>query len=232
VPATRPRGWFVRWFGPRQRQPEQAAVDQGEAPIPRRRRRREKDPLFTPETHPGLTEEDCAFLNTPLGECDPEKLQAVVEALSHGIAAAMGPGLGMDADALFSTFCERLLIAPGTVGPHAPPGEAPAPASDALPAAATDAPGELPSALSHTPAAGPMGAAAMLAAAAPPTPHAIVLSGSAFRHRMPFSGGRPFQRRRPPGRQHRSHSRRGSLVRQRSALPARRLCYAACAGPP
>jgi hypothetical protein len=224
VPQPRQRGWFARWFGPRQRDAAQAAPDGPTTPA-RRRRRGRKDPLFTPETHPGLTEEDCAFLNTPLGECSPEQLQVLAEALSQQIAAVMGPGLGMDADALFATFCERLLIAPA---PDAPPGDEPGPATDAAQPAGHDAP---PGAPPHAQAEQPAGDAAMTAAAEASVPGVAVPADPVFRRGIPFGHSGAFDRR-PPLRRSRSRSQRRAPARQRASLPARRLCYAACAGPP
>ena len=166
-PAKR-RGWFARWFGPSQRQAEQAAPVQADAPTRQPRPARKKDKLFSPETHPGLTQEDCDFLNTPLGQCDPEKLRVLADALSQQIAAVMGPGLGMDADALFSTFCERLFISQGAAAPDAPPSEEPSPAPDTARAAAPDAPADPPCPPSRT--TGPVPDPAMIDAAAVSAP--------------------------------------------------------------
>ena len=210
-------GWFARWFG---RKPPQPGAPAGpDKPARQPRARRKKDPLFSPETHPGLTAEDCEFLNTPLGKCDPEKLRVLADALSQQIAAAMGPALGMDADALFATFCERLFLTPGDAAPDAPPAEPPCTSEDAAE----------PASHGLKPAIDAVTAAALEAASG-----SAAVSGPADRQSWRVRHGRPPLRFRLV--EFSRHGRTHFTQRLRAALhrlpPPRRLCYAACAGPP
>ena len=60
-------------------------------------------------TFPGLRPEVRAFFNTPVGECDPELLGVVLEALAEFIAGAMTPQEGMrDTQDVFQTLSNRL----------------------------------------------------------------------------------------------------------------------------
>jgi len=243
APTAERRGWFARWFGSRRSRP--AGLADPAMPPGRGRRRASKDPLFTPKTHPGLSPEACAFFNTPVGECDPEMLQQVLALLAEQIAGAIGPGLGMDAEALFSHICGRLGVTPGAAGadaPSAPPPEATEPAADA---AAAEPPAPTPA---DTPAGTALGAPpnspqqaqgiepaddAAVAAAEGSTTNAIFLAGADLRRHPSLAGdSRPFaHRRRHLVARRRLRSNRGLPGGFRSTLPPRRLFYAACAGP-
>lgn len=179
-------GWIARRLGlGRQRSRRPRLPSLGNAP-------------FTPETCPGLTLQDCAFLNTPVEDCDPEVLRPLLSALAQHIAAALPPELGMsDPQAVFATLWGRLGCET-TPAPAPPehPDPAPPPSAEAdVPAA----PDSVASALQHSP-----------------------------------DRTVPSHRRRPPPRNRRQRVRgcRALLRRAAQRPPMRRLCYAACAGPP
>ena len=100
VPPSRPAraGWLMRFL--HRNRPARPArhlfPDNSDAP-------------FTPEAFPGLTQEACAFFNTPLEECDPRMIRIVLSALAESIAGAMPPGVGgPDAGAVFATLWGRM----------------------------------------------------------------------------------------------------------------------------
>ena len=216
TPAPSPRpGWLARWFGPKRRRPARFAP-----PFPD-----SDDTPFTPETHPGLSPEACAFFNTPVEDCDPDLLRLMLAALAGHIAGSLPPELGMDAEALFATLCGRFGAVPDEAGPDAQPAEGP----PAEPAAAKDAePDAPPEPPLQAPATEPVGGAALATTADADSPAAFVLP----RFRPSFDDSRSFRRRR------RSRVDRGRPRLQRGRRdgqqhpPARLLCYAACAGPP
>ena len=210
-------GWIARCFGLADRLPwllrRATSPDDDTAP-------------FTPETHPGFSPEVCDFLNTPVAECDPNELYLALCVLAQCLAESLPPELGMDAKALFSTLWDRLGPPQAEAGPDTP-ADAPHP-----PAAAAPEPAELdaqaPSPQSQAQGSEP--ADGTPATAAPrTTPARVSLAGSGFRgSRSPSDGGPSFRRRRSPVERRRPRLRRAPL----QALPLRRLCYAACAGPP
>ena len=106
VPPPRPArpGWLARWFGRNRRQPALL----GRPPFPD-----SDDAPFTPQAYPGLSPEACAILNTPVEDCDPEILRLLLAVLARHIADSMRPELGLDAETLFSTLCDRLGTVPG-----------------------------------------------------------------------------------------------------------------------
>ena len=135
APQSRP-GWLARILGRSPARPVPASqtpfLDDPDAP-------------FTPETYPGLSQEFCAILNTPLEELDPEILRRLVAAFAATVARAMPPNAAMpDAASLFSTVWDRLAgvldaatpdaLPPDAAAPDAPPADAPP--ADALPAPA------------------------------------------------------------------------------------------------
>ncbi|HET8997866.1 MAG TPA: hypothetical protein VFN42_14450 [Acetobacteraceae bacterium] len=211
-------GWLARWFG---RKRHRAAP-------PARHSRRSDDAPFTPETHPWLSPEACAFLNTPVEACDPALLRCILAAFALDLADNLPSDLGMDAKALFATLCRRLGALPDEANteatPAAPPGVAPAAAEhatqDADPAGLQQAPG--------------MQTAPDDANAAAETASAPV-GGTApvfQRPRLRSGAERQFGRRRPsPVRlAHQGCCHAAADAPRR--LPPRRLYYAACAGPP
>ena len=183
---------------------------------------------FTPEAYPGLGPEVCAVLNTPVEECDPELLRLVLAVFVRHIADSMPPELGLDAEALFSGLWGRLGAVPGEAGPDAPPAEEPPP----TPLAPKDAEPDAPPAPPVTPLQPPGTAASDNAATAPivareTAPDAASLIAPAYRRRRPLLGSsRSFRRCR------RSDLRGGRPDALQRLPPQRRLCYAACAGPP
>jgi len=274
VPPSRPArfGWLARRFGPRQPQPTSsgwpAPADVGKTP-------------FTPEAYPGLSAEDCAILNTPVEECDPDLLHVILSVLVAHIVHSLPPELGMDAEALFSALCGRLGTAPGEAAPgvlpgeppsaapeNLEPGEPPAAESAAEPAAPENAKPEPPPAVQPTAVpAGPENsepdappasqsepiqaqrtqpadaAATTTVAETERIPAAASPARPIFRHCARFDGSPPFRRFGSRSGSRRLHHRQSLLHHRRScrprSLPAsmhrpppRRLCYAACAGPP
>ena len=206
APPRRP-GWLARWFGPRRRQ--QAAPDR--APPPDR-----DDAPFTPQAYPGLSPKACALFNTPVEDCDPAILRLLLAVLARHIADRMGPVLGQDAETLFAALCDRLSTVPGDAGPDASPADAAVPAR-ATPAAAALDPADQADQADATEA----GAAVRRET----TPDAAPLTGPVCRRSLLHDACRPLPHRR------RSRLHRG-VRHQRRRLPSRRLCYAACAGPP
>jgi len=236
--AARP-GWFARWFSPSRRHPASpdwpAPADFGRTP-------------FTPEAYPGLSAEDCAFLNTPVEECDPDLLRLILSVLVEHIVDCLPPELGMDAKALFSTLCGRLGTVPDAAAPDVSPAEQPAAAPDvpenAAPATAPD-PAVAPAAAPATPPGAPPApqiqpqgtepagdAAPAIVITWGTTADTAGLPRNVFSRRARFDISRPFRHRRRwlvPNRRSCAHRR---LVADMQRLPPRRLCYAACAGPP
>ena len=229
VPPPRPAraGWLARWFGANRCRPASPA----RPPLPDR-----DDTPFTPEAYPGLGPEVCAVLNTPVEECDPDLLRLVLAVFVRHIADSMPPELGMDAEALFSGLWGRLGAVPGAAGPDAPPAEQPPP----TPLAPKDAEPDAPPAPPVTPLQPPGTEASDNAAAAPivareaapivareAAPDAASPIAPAYRRSRPLLGSsRPFRRCR------RSDFRGGRPGASQRLPPQRRLCYAACAGPP
>ena len=213
APPARP-GWIARWFGLTPRKPA----------LSRRRTFPDRDDApFTPETHPGLSPEACAFFNTPVEDCDPELLRLLLTVLAQQLADVLPPELGMtDAQAVFDTLWGRLAGPLGDTGPDAEPAGQP----EDAPASPTDAaPVSPPATLPEAPAAAiPDGMA--IAAASAITPDIAGLPKPSRRRSQSFRRGcrRPFRRGR-------TRLPRG-LRNGPPSLPPRRLCYAACAGPP
>ena len=190
-----------------------------------------EDAPFSPETYPGLSPEACAFFNTPAEDCDPEMLRALLVMVAHHIADNLPPEAGMTgAGAVFAELCDRLALPLDEAEPAGQPDEAAATATaeapDALPAE-PQAPGE-------PPAAGPPDAAPTAGiATGPVTPDTTLPPRRSARH------GRPPRHARAPRSRHGRHAGCrcrhrpiGRVARSpRQALPPRRLCYAACAGP-
>lgn len=204
VAAPARPGWFARWFGPgRSRR----------APF-LRARRPDNDAPFTPKAYPNLPPEFCAILNTPVEECDPVLVRLLFAALAQHLAASMPPEADMtEAQKAMAKLWGELIAKFAEAGPDVPPAEAAA-------AAAPDAPPVSPASLAAeqpAPANGPA-ATAIAGLPAPVLPR--------------YPGSQSFRNRRSrvlrcPG----ARLRRG--VRDaRHRPPARRHCYAACAGPP
>ena len=112
-------GWMARWFGRKPRQPASGPSLSATS-----------DFQFTTEAYPELTPEACAILNTPVGDCDPELLRLMVSVFAAQLAAM--PELGLsDAKALFATLWQRLGAPLGDTAPDAAPDAAPATTTDA-----------------------------------------------------------------------------------------------------
>jgi len=156
-------GWLARILGRSPARPVPASqtpfLDDPDAP-------------FTPETYPGLSQEFCAILNTPLEELDPEILRRLVAAFAATVARAMPPNAAMpDAASLFSTVWDRLAGVLDAATPDAPPTDAPptdAPSADAPPADAP--PADAPPADAPPPDAPPADALPAPAEALPRAP--------------------------------------------------------------
>ena len=218
VPPAPPArsGWIARCFGLDRRRP--AWPDRSPWPDG-------DDTPFTQEAYPQLSPEACAILNTPVEECDPEILRLMLSVLAVHIADSLAMSEA-DARAMFATLRQRLGGPLGDrpdTAPDVQPDEAPDTAMDAVP----DAPPVPPAALPETQAATlPESATIAAVAASAIPPHTAVLPPPGV-HRT-----RPLRHpRRRLVRRGRSALPRFSRHRQR-ALPSRRLCYAACAGPP
>lgn len=197
------RGWIAGWLG--------------RLPVPSRPRAAlpDDDAPYTPETHPGFAPEVCELLNTPIEDCDPNELYIVLAVFARCLAESLPPELGMDAQALFGRLWGRFAPPQAEATPEAPASEPPSPAP-----ATPDAPPASPPIQAQAPASSDDTAlpADMLPAVLP--------AASAFHRRRPFSAAIRSRRHRPPERI------RPRRPKARPALPARRLCYAACAGPP
>lgn len=191
-------GRFARWFG------------LGRRPSPSARRARLADgdtAPYSPETHPGLSPEACAILNTRVEDCDPEILRLIVAGLAVHIAESLQLD-DAEAEAMFVTLSQRLSA------PLGPTPDAPPPSPMAEPDAPVEPP-ERPAA--STPDSPPP------APAAPPTPP----PRRPVRHRSrPLHPGRRRLFRGGPG-----ILPRASRDKQRGLPPPRR-CHAARAGPP
>ena len=213
-------GWFARWF---RRTPQPAPEARASRP------RRNCEP-FTAQTHPGLRPEVLAFLNTPVAQCDPMLVRIVLSVIAKQAAANMAGQPGSDAQALFEKMWARLAPALDQQAPDAPPAgqpqQAPAavaePAADAPPAAET---AEMPAEPADEPAP---------EAAAPEVPRQTPRPAPAFhRRRTRPARLRPRRRRQPAPRCYfHSPTRRSPKRATHQPPPVRRLCYAACAGPP
>ncbi len=230
---TRP-GRIARWFGRKPRRPAPSA----HPPLPD-----SDNAPFTPETWPGLSPEACAILNTPVEECDPEILRLVLSIFAQHLANT--PALGLtDPNALFATLCQRLGAPPGDMPDTAPP-EAP----DEAPATGMqEAPDEAPATgMQEAPDAPPVSPHARPEPRQDGLPDRPATAARAVSAARAASEAAPLAAVPPQPRRHRSraprHGRRrllfgrpGVFSRLLGALPPglspRRLCYAACAGPP
>ena len=236
APPARP-SWIARWFGRGRRQPAWSASSLFPAG---------NDAPFTPEAYPGFPPELCAILNTPAEDCDPELLRLVLAVFARHLADNLPSELGLDAEALLSTLCGRLGASLDEAGPDAAPAEeadeAPGSTADAMPAEALSSPHDLTEIQA---ASLPVDAAiGGVPAAAPHTK--ILPKPGLYDSRSPRRSWRPRIHgcRNLVSRGFRNRQRR-LCCRQRAVLPVcrghsnrqpapplRRLCYAACAGPP
>jgi hypothetical protein len=222
----------------------------------------DSDTPFTPESCPQLSAKACAILNTPLGDCDPETLELLFSALAEHIAGLMSPESGAtDAEATLPSLWDRLNAMLADAGaeppPEAAPDAAPATPAEAEQNEAPAAPDPTAQTSPPAPAKRPAKAAPFVApplpdppAADPPPDAAItaLAAGETAPDPAPLPGpvphgGRPFPSFRDRGRQLARYYRRllhsCRLLFRRSwrdgpqcRPPQRRLCYAACAGPP
>lgn len=160
------------------------------------------DGLFTPEAYAALPAEVRELLRTPVGDCDPVLLYGVFAVFAEQIARHLPPELGMDAEALFAELWGRVG---GMAGPDDPMAE------PVMPPAAHDA----------APEPSPIQAAS--SAAEQPVTTAIAPAAAFPARHLP----RVRKRTGRYGARRHSHSYKATY-----RLPARRLWYAACAGPP
>jgi len=89
---------------------------------------------FTPEAFPVLTPEACAFLNTPLEDCDPDILLFMFSGLTHYLMELPQDAEVADPMEVFATLWGRL----GEVTGNAPPDVCPANQPEAPPATPSD----------------------------------------------------------------------------------------------
>jgi hypothetical protein len=223
-------GWLARCFG----RGRSEAAPQGRPSFPN------LDAHFTPDSHPGLSPEMCAILNTPVEDCDPEILHTVFAAFAELIADALPPELrGLDGGELFSTLVGRLGTAREAArqdaAPDVPPELAPEAAMAAMPGAPPGA---------TTARSGAHGvvqadhAARPVTAATESTQDATCLPGPAHAGRASRRAGRSLHQRHRWLARHDGlwpfrccHWRRWRGWRNPMTLPPRRLYFAACAGP-
>ena len=213
---TRP-GWIARLI--RRRPPPDAPTIAPPSP-----------PGEDEEAYPGLSPEARAILNTPAKDLDPEILSLLLSGVARHIAANLPPELGMDARAVFAKLAGRLgmEVRPGPAEPT--PAESPQPE----PAATQD----------HATQVLPAAAAARLApkpqvpADRDALPRAITpvfaRDRQAARTLKTVDRSRRFvpRRRRTWGNARIARFPRTAVYLQDPSPPARRLTYAACAGPP
>ena len=139
------------------------------------RRSREQFPdadvmYFTPQAFPSLTPEACAFLNTPLEECDPDILLFMFSGLTDYLLALPEGADTPDPMELFATLWARLGEVRGGAPRQATPADAPDAASIAPADAAPDPSPASPDPLPDMPmAAQPDNAAVIVAIDAPET---------------------------------------------------------------
>ncbi|HET8997270.1 MAG TPA: hypothetical protein VFN42_11435 [Acetobacteraceae bacterium] len=203
VSAARP-GWFARCFGPARSR---------SAPT-RPPRRAESGKLFTRKAYANLPPDVRAILNTPLEDCDPALVRLLFAALAQEIAACLPPEAEMTAaQKMYAGLWGDLIAKLAECGLDDAPAEPP-PEDDA--------------------------ATALSSAASEPSPESSAPAGAAsVFHRGPvsFVAGRAFRQCRRALLQHcawafRSLGPPAGRFLPRQQPPPRRLCYAACAGPP
>ena len=221
--------------------------------------RNRHDIHFTPQAFPQLSPKACAVLNTPLKDCDPKTLKLLVSAFTQHVNQVLSPEAGMaDPSAAFTNLWHRLnaaladanldTSAPATpeAVPATPPGAvpdapvaSPHPPVQAPPTAPTRLWANEPPRVSPLPPSGPPAsdqpADASITAAAPQTqPDIAAPSGSVAHRSRSFRSDTQFlaRRRRLHFRGRRPLFPRGARDALQCHPPPRRLCYAACTGPP
>lgn len=148
IPPSAPRAPCL----PHAAAPVSPSLPAGPALLPRllagKRRRRalrgrlrlpSSDNPFTAENCPGLSPEMCAFLNTPMEDCDPEMLRMLFTAFEDYVVGLMPPEA---AETIHAVIWGRLRGVLDDPGPNGPPDEAPEPVSilsmDVMPATAME----------------------------------------------------------------------------------------------
>jgi len=209
---------------------------------------------FTPQAFPQLSAKACAILNTPLKDCDPKTLKLLVSAFTQHVTQVMSPEAGVaDRAAAFPNLLHRLNAALADTNTDASlsitPQAAAATPTDAMPDAPIASPQPPPTApttqwtnhaprLSLLPLSGPPAsdppAEATIAAAAPQTPPDTAAPCATVRHRSRSfrSDTQSFARQRRRHFRCRPLFPRAVRNRLQCLPPSRRLCYAACTGPP
>jgi hypothetical protein len=212
------------------------------------------DAPFTPEAYPQLSPKACAVLNTPRKDCDPKTLELVVSAFTQHINQVMSPEAGITVPAgtlpnLWHRISTALPDTNDDTSLPATPQAVPATPADAVPDApvasphpptpptgltAKDAPCASAGIVSGPTASDQRADATITDTAPKPPPDITAPSGPVVHRSRSFrSDTQSFAHRRP------RHVRSRAFVHARGvgdALqcqpPPRRLCYAACTGPP
>ena len=147
-------GWLVPWRSrrtmPRGRNSRHAPPGPEQYPEP-------DIACFTPEAFPALTPEACAFLNTPLEECDPDILLFMFSGLTKYLTELPEGAEVPDPMELFATLWDRLHHEHGDGPQNALATAESAAAPLAREAALSDAPSAPDVALTDAPAALAMG---------------------------------------------------------------------------
>ena len=214
---------------------------------------------FTAETHPSLSPEARAILNTPAKDLDPAILSLLLSGIARHIAANMPPEAGMDERTVLTQLAARFGMRVRDVSPEELAAQAPQAAQqpDHAESASPDpgrdtqqaAQAQAEQAAPQDSAPEPQGvspvppAAAEAPAIRQPTPAGTRATAPDAAFPLKESlvsrprriGGRDSSRRirrRDPATYRFLRRPRSKVPHRHHAPPTRRLTYAACAGPP
>ena len=238
-------GWIARLF---RRNTRPTAPPKGPTEHPGQQSER-----FTAETHPNLSPEARAILNTPAKDLDPAVLGLLLSGLARHIAANMPPEAGMDERTVLTQLAARFGMRVRQATPEelaalqAQPAQAASQDAERDPQQAANAQAAQPTPQQTPPDTPKIPPAATLPVDAPATrqhaatnTHAITPDAASpaeprFSRRPGRIGDResPLRtRRRHPATRRLSSRPHRTFHQRHHAPPTRRLTYAACAGPP